>query len=240
MKINRQAPVDKAISSQAKTVKKTEYPTPPNGGLKRDESEDQQTTKTPAVESSPVSKKTPAIQSSPVAKKTAAVQSSPAGASVATPSGNFIKSDQSLVMQSGRSKLYSEKYRDGIVNRILTEKTTIGEVRESLGLSEYDVIQWIKQAMDRKTERITELKRQVTALKKNQPLHLSEPKEVNGDFPTTAQFSQRESEDADSRSDRLLGRSMSTALQAHLAAGKLQSSFLPSIACKRVCQFLPC
>ena len=185
--MNRKAVTDKVKPDQqaATVVKKPAFPTPPNGGLMRDGTSSQQEAKDiPAVEPSPIA--TPTQVATP--------------AQVATPSGNFIKSDQSLVMQSGRAKLYSEKYRDGIVNRILAEKTTIGEVRESLGLSEYDVVQWIKQSMDRKTEHIAELKAQVAALKKNLPQHLADSKEENRDLPTTLQFPPRKSQDVDGRS----------------------------------------
>ena len=158
--------------------------------MRDDTSDQQEANDIPAVDPAPVATPTKASNPTKVATPT----------QVATPSGNFIKSDQSLVMQSGRAKLYSEKYRDGIVNRILAEKTTIGEVRESLGLSEYDVVQWIKQSMDRKTEHIAELKAQVAALKKNLPRHLHESKEENGDLPTTLQFPPRKGQDVDGRS----------------------------------------
>ena len=81
-------------------------------------------------------------------ERTAAEQSS---------AGNFLRNDQSLIMQSVRSDRFTEKFRDGVVQRILDGKTTIAEVRDKHYLTEQDVIAWIKASFDRKQKRVDEL-----------------------------------------------------------------------------------
>jgi len=76
---------------------------------------------------------------------------------VQTSAGNFLRNDQSLVMRSARSDRFTEKFRDGIVHRILNGTTTISEVREQHHLTEQDVIDWMKISFDRKQKRIDDL-----------------------------------------------------------------------------------
>ena len=83
--------------------------------------------------------------------------------------GNIERTDRSLVVQTVRSRLYSDKYRDGVVKRILSGITSIAEVRESLGLSEADVIDWIKQSFQRKEDRVEELRGALKLYQQNNP-----------------------------------------------------------------------
>ncbi len=83
--------------------------------------------------------------------------------------GNYIRTDRSLVVQATRSRLYSQKYRDGVVHRILSGVTTISDVRESLGLSEADVIDWIKQTFGRKEQRVEELRSALRSYQRSKP-----------------------------------------------------------------------
>jgi len=76
---------------------------------------------------------------------------------VQTSAGNFLRNDQSLVMRSARSDRFTEKFRDGIVHRILNGTTTIADVREQHHLTEQDVIDWMKISFDRKQKRIDDL-----------------------------------------------------------------------------------
>lgn len=57
--------------------------------------------------------------------------------------GNIFLSEVSLVHRSNRAKYYSEKFRDGIVERLLTCKATFSQVRESLEISDLDLQDWI-------------------------------------------------------------------------------------------------
>ena len=84
---------------------------------------------------------------------------------VQTAAGNFLRNNQSLVMRSARSDRFTEKFRDGMVQRILNGTTTIAEVREQHHLTEQDVIDWMKQSFDRKQKRIDRL---VKILRKTQ------------------------------------------------------------------------
>ena len=82
-----------------------------------------------------------------------------------TAAGNFLRNNQSLIMRSARSDRFTEKFRDGIVHRILDGTTTIAEVREQYYLTEQDVIDWMKHSFDRKQKRIDRL---VKILRKTQ------------------------------------------------------------------------
>ena len=75
--------------------------------------------------------------------------------------GNFLRNDQSLVMRSARSDRFTEKFKEGIVQRILQGTTTIADVREQHFLTEQDVIAWMKQSFDRKQKRIDDLTLQI-------------------------------------------------------------------------------
>ena len=79
------------------------------------------------------------------------------------------KTDTPKKVKSTRSRLYSEKYRDGVVKRIVSGITSIKEVQESLELPESDVIDWIKQSFQRKEDRVEELREVLTVHKKDNP-----------------------------------------------------------------------
>lgn len=78
-----------------------------------------------------------------------------------TAAGNFLRNDHSLVMRSARSDRFTEKFKDGIVHRILNGTTTIADVRKQHHLTEQDVIDWMKQSFDRKQKRVDELTHQL-------------------------------------------------------------------------------
>ena len=94
-----------------------------------------------------------------------------------TAAGNFLRNNQSLVMRSARSDRFTEKFRDGIVHRILNSTTTIAEVREQYHLTEQDLIDWMKHSFDRKQKRIDQLKEQLrsTESKENDHIFKVEP-----------------------------------------------------------------
>jgi transposase-like protein len=75
--------------------------------------------------------------------------------------GNFLRNDQSLVMRTVRSDRFTDKFRDGVVQRILNGSTTIADVRQQHHLTEQDVIAWMKDSFDRKQKRVDELKGQL-------------------------------------------------------------------------------
>ena len=90
-------------------------------------------------------------------KKTKAKSKGTEAQPAQTSAGNYLRNDQSLVMRSARSDRFTEKFRDGIVHRILNGTTTLAEVREQYFLTEQDLIDWMKQSFDRKQKRIDEL-----------------------------------------------------------------------------------
>jgi len=75
----------------------------------------------------------------------------------AVPVGNFIKSENSLVMKSKRLTRFSEKYRDAVVRKILSGSTTLSQVREDKKLSEGEIIDWIADLFDRQQAKIDSL-----------------------------------------------------------------------------------
>ena len=79
------------------------------------------------------------------------------------------KTDTPKKVKSTRSRLYSEKYRDGVVKRIVSGITSIKEVQESLELPESDVIDWIKQSFQRKEDRVEMLREVLMVQKKDNP-----------------------------------------------------------------------
>lgn len=71
--------------------------------------------------------------------------------------------------KSTRSRLYSTKYRDGVVKRIVSGITSITEVKESLQLPESDVVDWIKQSFQRKEDRVEMLREALMLYQKANP-----------------------------------------------------------------------
>lgn len=71
--------------------------------------------------------------------------------------GNYIKGEQSLVMRDKRATRFSQKYRDGVVLRILSGATTMAQIRQELEISESDVVGWIASLYFRKEAKIDEL-----------------------------------------------------------------------------------
>ncbi|MFK7766083.1 MAG: hypothetical protein AB8B55_02490 [Mariniblastus sp.] len=63
--------------------------------------------------------------------------------------GNFLRTDESLVVRSTRLRRFSEKYRDALVRRILEGTTTISNLRQDKNLSEAEVISWISDKFNR-------------------------------------------------------------------------------------------
>lgn len=64
-------------------------------------------------------------------------------------------------MRSVRSDRFTDKFRDGIVQRILNGTTTIADVREQHHLTEQDVIAWMKDSFDRKQKRLDDANEQL-------------------------------------------------------------------------------
>lgn len=67
--------------------------------------------------------------------------------------GNFIK-DRSLILRSTRMHRVSVKYRDSVVDRILTGKVTIGQLAASSEYTEGELVSWIADKVKRLNEKI--------------------------------------------------------------------------------------
>ncbi len=71
--------------------------------------------------------------------------------------GNFIRSDGSLVLRKKRSSRYSNKFREGVVLRLLSGKTTMAQLTTELKVSEADILSWISEVISSRDNRIDEL-----------------------------------------------------------------------------------
>jgi hypothetical protein len=71
--------------------------------------------------------------------------------------GNYIKSDGSLVLRKKRSSRYTNKFREGVVQRLLSGKTNIAQLTTELGVTEYDLLSWVNDALRTRDDRIREL-----------------------------------------------------------------------------------
>lgn len=79
--------------------------------------------------------------------------------------GNVTRSDESLLVRKARAARYSKKFRDGVVDRVLSGKSTITQVRNELKLSERDILDWINDRVMRQDQKITKLTQVVDAVK---------------------------------------------------------------------------
>lgn len=89
--------------------------------------------------------------------------------SLATPVGNFLKSEQSLVMRSTRLKRFSEKYRDSIVRRLLSGTSTMAQIRQEKNITEGELTDWIADLFERMQARLDSLEETFEA---NLPIRL--------------------------------------------------------------------
>jgi transposase-like protein len=78
------------------------------------------------------------------------------------PVGNFIVDKVSLAARQDNTDRFSEKYRNGVVQKILKGQTTISQVCTDINIAEPDVISWISNFVDNQNrwmqEQIDQLK----------------------------------------------------------------------------------
>jgi len=79
--------------------------------------------------------------------------------------GNVTRSDDSLLVRKARAARYSKKFREGVVDRILSGKSTISQVKNELGLSERDLLDWINDRVLLQDRHISKLTQVVDAVK---------------------------------------------------------------------------
>lgn len=65
------------------------------------------------------------------------------------PVGNYIKSEKSLVVRSSRLLRFSEKYRDAVVDRLLSGEDTFADIRYEKNISERELLDWIADRLER-------------------------------------------------------------------------------------------
>ena len=71
--------------------------------------------------------------------------------------GNFIRNDGSLVLRKKRAGRYSEKFREGVVQRLLSGRTNIAQLAVELEVTEADLLGWINEVLKSRELRIEEL-----------------------------------------------------------------------------------
>ncbi len=84
------------------------------------------------------------------------------GASVSV--GNFIRGESNLVMQSTRSSRYTDKFRAGVVQRVLEGKQSLSRIAEELDVPQADLLVWVAQQFDRQQQQIEQLTQMVVQL----------------------------------------------------------------------------
>ena len=71
--------------------------------------------------------------------------------------GNFIRNDGSLVLRKKRAGRYSQKFREGVVQRLLSGRTNIAQLSVELEVTEADLLAWIHEILEAREMRIEEL-----------------------------------------------------------------------------------
>ena len=71
--------------------------------------------------------------------------------------GNFIRQNQSLVLQKQRTARFSQKYRDGMIQRLLSGSSRMSQICRDLGITEDDIMIWMADLLQRRDEKIKEL-----------------------------------------------------------------------------------
>ncbi|MGI9519225.1 MAG: transposase [Pirellulaceae bacterium] len=95
-----------------------------------------------------------------ISKSTEAIRSVSEKREVADESaavGNFIKTDMSLAHAANNANRFSEKYRIGIVEKLMQGKSTVSRVCHELGVSELELQKWIKAWTEQEIRRQVEL-----------------------------------------------------------------------------------
>lgn len=73
--------------------------------------------------------------------------------------GNDFRSHRSLVARSERARRFSPKFRESVVDRLLSGTSSFAQLRSELGVSESDLLAWIAELIDRKNAQIEKLSR---------------------------------------------------------------------------------
>jgi len=81
---------------------------------------------------------------------------------VAQSVGNYIR-DQALVLSSTRIHRYSVKYRDAVVSRLLSGRTTISSLTADGQFTESELISWIADKAKRQSEKSKDLELEIDA-----------------------------------------------------------------------------
>ena len=67
-------------------------------------------------------------------------------------------------MQSTRSSRYTDKFRAGVVQRVLEGKQSLARIADELDVPQADLLVWVAQQFDRQQQQIEQLTRAVEQL----------------------------------------------------------------------------
>jgi len=70
------------------------------------------------------------------------------------PVGNFLRTRESLAHAVSDGSRFSEKFRAGVVAKLLDSRTTVSRVCAELGVSELEIQQWIRAWVESEMRRI--------------------------------------------------------------------------------------
>jgi transposase-like protein len=102
--------------------------------------------------------------------------------------GNFLRADYSLLMRERRSRNFSQKFRDATVMKILSGNSSMLDIRRELDVNEADLIHWMSDLVNRKSQRIEELVSRLESIQSRLPHELQPILDV----VTNPQFAQPE------------------------------------------------
>lgn len=85
------------------------------------------------------------------------------------PDGNFIVGNLSLVRRSLKTSRYTEKFRDSVVERLVSGQVNLESVRSELRVREADVMAWIADRLQRQQDRVSQLTRMLEVLAGSHP-----------------------------------------------------------------------
>lgn len=71
------------------------------------------------------------------------------------PVGNYLRTEQSLAHSVSDESRFSEKYRIGIVEKLLEGKSTVSRTCNELGVAELTIQRWMKEYMQQQLDKVT-------------------------------------------------------------------------------------
>ncbi len=100
--------------------------------------------------------------------------------------GNHFHDHISLVARQERSQRFSAKFRESVVDRLLSGASNLAQVKCELGVSDSDLLAWIAEKVDRQASQIDQLTRTVARIQTDVPDSPLEPPDWNNSISAGA------------------------------------------------------